>query len=132
VTGSIGISLGITAIGMTLLFLALAFFYGLLSLMTSVMQDRRLPPEPQAAGRRKAAQGLQAAKELESDRAAAEAGPGLVRRRAAAIAVALARAEAAATGPAPRPPAPQEAGPASAWWALHHQRRLQPGTRRQR
>jgi Na+-transporting methylmalonyl-CoA/oxaloacetate decarboxylase gamma subunit len=109
VTGSIGISLGITAIGMTLLFLALAFFYGLLSFMTAAMQERRVPPP---AGRQAAG--------------AAEGAPGKTRRRAAAIAVALARAEAeaAATRPATGSSDPQAANQVSAWWSLHHQRQI--------
>ena len=124
-TGSIGISLGITAIGMTLLFLALAFFYGLLSFMTAAMQERRVPPP---AGRQ-AAEGLPAV-------GAAEGAPGKTRRRAAAIAVALARAEAeaAATRPATGSSDPQAENQVSAWWSLHHQRAMvqQSGTRRQR
>jgi hypothetical protein len=118
VTGSLGISLGITAIGMTLLFGALAFFYGLLTLMTSVMQERRLPPGPQAA------------EGLEPARMADKAGRRQARLRAAAIAVALARATA--EGAATRLAAPEETGQVSAWWSLHHQRSLQPGARRRR
>ena len=121
-TGSIGISLGITAIGMTLLFLALAFFYGLLSFMTAVMQERRAP----------SLSGLQAAEGLQPA-GAGEGDPGEARRRAAAIAVALARAEAAVTNSPAVPAGPQEANQVSAWWSLHHQRAMarQSGTRRQ-
>jgi hypothetical protein len=104
------IVLGISAAGMTLLFLALLLFYGILSFMTSLGQER---------GRQKA--------EPEAPRAVS---PGedeeALRLRAAAIAVALARA-GAAPGPAVDVPASQAVTP---WWALHHQRRLNPTLRR--
>ena len=111
-----GTALAITAIGMTLLFLTLAFFYGLLSAMGSVIEDRR-------SGSKSVAVTPPAA----NDREAA--------LRAAAIAVALARASAeegaASAG------ALLHAGPSSGtspWWALHHQRSLghNPPVRRPR
>jgi Na+-transporting methylmalonyl-CoA/oxaloacetate decarboxylase gamma subunit len=99
----------ITAIGMTLLFLSLALFYGLLSLMTALLRER----SAEADGAR-AREGEQAA------------GPGAgkgARLRAAALAVALARAEAEqGTGLVPGDEVRGEA--VSSWWALHHQRRL--------
>jgi Na+-transporting methylmalonyl-CoA/oxaloacetate decarboxylase gamma subunit len=105
----------VSAIGMTLLFLALAFFYGLLSLMGSVVKDRPSPSETstetRAAGEREAM------------------------LRAAAIAVALARAEAeegagAVAGLAGT--ATRGGLGVSAWWALHHQRQLVAGQQRRK
>ncbi len=69
------ISLVVTGIGMLMLFLALAFLYGLMMLMTALIRDR-----PEAGGRKQ---------EARSERQ--EAGSG--RQRAAVIGVALARAE---------------------------------------
>lgn len=95
----------ISAAGMTLLFLALAFFYGLLALVTSVARDR-------FAG---SAAPTEAGVETEAT------------LRAAAIAVALARAEAEQR---PIPAGERLEGGAvadglvSPWWALHHQRQV--------
>ncbi len=94
----------ITAVGMTLLFLALAFFYGLLSLLTAAIQDRSREPERNAA----------------TEPAEEEA-----RLQAAALAVALARAEAELTA-SPTTGEATASLPVSPWWALHHQRRLTP------
>lgn len=105
-------ALAITAIGMSLLFLTLAFFYGLLSFLTSAFRDR--PSEM------------------------AQPVPGLIRGegkegrdeavlRAAAIAVALARTEAEQGTTLPSTPALDAVGAEkqiSSWWALHHQRQL--------
>ena len=111
----IAAALVITAIGMTLLFLALAFFYGLMALMTSVIKDRP------------------AARASSTER---EEGPGAARPvghsedallRAAAIAVAIARAEAEQGLNLVGTPAQEEAAATSLlspWWALHHQRQL--------
>ena len=111
----IAAALVITAIGMTLLFLALAFFYGLMALMTSVIQDR---PAARASSTEQ------------------EEGPGEARPvgpsedallRAAAIAVAVARAEAEQGFNLVGTPAQEEAAATSLlspWWALHHQRQL--------
>ena len=99
----------ISAIGMTLLFLSLILFYGIISLLTAVTRDKpATPPE-----KTDSAEGQRGAP---ADRAL----------QAAAIAIALARAEAEG-----------EAGKASAsvslasgdrdvtsWWSLHHQHRL--------
>ncbi|HSJ55850.1 MAG TPA: OadG family transporter subunit [Anaerolineae bacterium] len=106
------IALGITAIGMTLLFLALGLFYGLLALLTAVVRDPTTavqasagPPPPQVA---------------------LVAGDDVVgtRRRAAAIAVALARAEAEAGAWTVSGPDESDVPAAGGWWALHHGRRL--------
>jgi Na+-transporting methylmalonyl-CoA/oxaloacetate decarboxylase gamma subunit len=102
-------SLSITAIGMTLLFLALILFYGLMSLMMSVMQSRSVAAESAGA-------------EAEPDEDEAFL-------RAAAIAVALARAETEQAGDGAGIPVGTEratAPAASTWWTLHHQRQLAP------
>jgi hypothetical protein len=102
---SLVVVLIISAAGMTLLFLALAFFYGLLTLLTSMARDRAVAEAvPAEAGE--------------------EAG---VRLRAAAIAVALARAEAEQRG-VPAAVMPEDGtipgGVVSSWWTLHHQRQV--------
>jgi len=105
----------VSAIGMTLLFLALAFFYGLLSLMASVVKDRPSVPESPAEG--------------------GVAGEREAMVRAAAIAVALARAEAeghAGTAGGLAGWAPRGGPGVSAWWALHHQRQLADGQQRRK
>jgi hypothetical protein len=110
-------ALVISAVGITLLFLALALFYGLLVLLAAVFKGQASAgvggPEP-------------AGQEPESADAMLQA---------AAIGVALARADAE------RPPSLDlvpsgEAAPGShsvsPWWALHHQRQVtqKPGSRR--
>jgi Na+-transporting methylmalonyl-CoA/oxaloacetate decarboxylase gamma subunit len=104
------VALGITLVGMTLLFLALLLFYGLLSLLMSAIRDqpRKAPARP--------------ATEQESSPGDEE---GLF--QAAAIAVALARAEAEQS-PGPGPAAsPAAGGQVSSWWTLHHGRRMTAG-----
>lgn len=99
--------LTITVLGMGLLFLALAFFYGLLTAMARLLQDRAVVPArpPGTAGEEEA------------------------RLQAAAVAVALARAGLQAPqSRGPALPAEGEAAP-SPWWSLHHQRRLARETR---
>ena len=98
-----GTALAITAIGMTLLFLTLAFFYGLLSAMARFIEDKR--------------SGSSSVETVAPDAGDAEAP-----LRAAAIAVALARAGAEERAVSRGAPSP---GP-SPWWAAHHQRRLDP------
>lgn len=96
----------ITAIGMTLLFLALALFYGLMSALTAVIRDRVRGDFPQAE---------------ESERAE---DPML---QAAAIAVALARAEVeGGFDGAGRSWREEEVSgcQVSSWWLLHHQRHM--------
>jgi Na+-transporting methylmalonyl-CoA/oxaloacetate decarboxylase gamma subunit len=102
-------SLSITAIGMTLLFLALVLFYGLMSLMMSVLN------------RAQAGQGA----------ADPHAGPkhNAAALRAAAVAVALARAEAEAEQERASWSSPTKvdmtaASAPSAWWTLHHHRQI--------
>jgi len=98
-------SLVITAIGMSLLFLSLVLFYGILSLLTAITRERAREAERQES------------KEHAPEQRALQA---------AAIAVALARVEAA-QGPGRA----GEAAAASAatldvtsWWSMHHQQRL--------
>ncbi len=93
------ISLVVSGIGMLILFLALAFLYGLMYLMTMFIRDRPKVEEQEAGGRRQ------------------EAGS---RRQAAVIGVALARAEQEMIAVS----APEAEEPASTWRALHHQRQL--------
>jgi Na+-transporting methylmalonyl-CoA/oxaloacetate decarboxylase gamma subunit len=105
-------ALVISVLGMPLLFLALAVFYGLLSLITSAIRDRQ-PALPGPAG---------------ADTTAPEDKALL---QAAALAVAIARAEAEQT-PSPaglgtwngNETASQHVSP---WWMLHHQRHIVPG-----
>jgi len=89
------ISLIVSGIGMLMLFLALAFLYGLMYLMTAVIRDK-----PTVEVR--------------------ERGDREVRLQVAAIGVSLARAEQEmiASG------APEEAESVSGWRMLHHQRQL--------
>jgi Na+-transporting methylmalonyl-CoA/oxaloacetate decarboxylase gamma subunit len=104
------VALVISAIGMTLLFLSLILFYGMLSLLMSVTRERATSgaaPEAEPAG----------------------APETMLRAAAIAIAVAIARAEAepgpslvdlaATAGIAGR-------GQVSPWWTLHHQRQMIP------
>ena len=103
----------ITALGMGLLFLALAFFYGLLSAMARGLADRA-PRSPQAPA-------------LHPEDSGAEEG----RMLAAAVAIALARARVPAP-PAGGPVPPAGTQAPSAWWSLHHQKRLASGSSRRR
>jgi hypothetical protein len=111
------LALFITAVGMTLLFLSLGLFYGLLSLMTRVFKDHPTgsggpPAKPKAPVK-------VATREPEVPEASD-------RLRAAVVAVALARAEAArgSEGAAPRAEGDAAGLEASRWWSLHHQRRM--------
>lgn len=100
----------ISAVGMSLLFLALASFYGLLLLLTSTIRGRNPEPERVVEEKVKPAQ----------DEALFQA---------AAIAVTLARAEAEVTDGLATVPvldAVAVSPPVSPWWVLHHQRRLAP------
>jgi Na+-transporting methylmalonyl-CoA/oxaloacetate decarboxylase gamma subunit len=101
-------ALAIAAIGMTLLFLALFLFYGMLSVLTATVRDK---PSTSA----------QPMREEEGEEKAKEAA-----LRAAAIAVALARAEAEQGSSRPMAPVPAQAptGRVSPWWALYHQRQV--------
>jgi Na+-transporting methylmalonyl-CoA/oxaloacetate decarboxylase gamma subunit len=115
---SIVAALIITAIGMTLLFLALAFFYGLMALMTAAVKDRP------AAG----------APAVRQDEGRGEAALDAL-FQAAAIAVAVARAEAEQGFELVATAVQDEAaasGLLSPWWALHHQRQLALHSHRRR
>jgi Na+-transporting methylmalonyl-CoA/oxaloacetate decarboxylase gamma subunit len=106
---SLAIALVITAIGMTLLFLSLVLFYGIIALLTAVTRERpRKPPG-----------GAVAVEEL---------GNALERRalQAAAIAVSLARAEAEQSHGAPGDLPSLASGDrdVTPWWSMHHQHRL--------
>jgi Na+-transporting methylmalonyl-CoA/oxaloacetate decarboxylase gamma subunit len=98
------ISLVVSGIGMLMLFLALAFLYGLMYLMTALVKDR---PEGEVEANKQ---------ETGSKKQEAR----IMKQRAAVVAVALARAELElnAIGAA----GAEET--ISAWRALHHQRQL--------
>ena len=98
-------SLVITAIGISLLFLSLVLFYGILSLLTAVTRER-----PREAGRQEPDE------HVPEDRS----------MQAAAIAIALARIEAA-QGPGSAGEAaisPSGDCDVTSWWSMHHQQRL--------
>ena len=110
-------ALVISAVGITLLFLALALFYGLLVLLAAVFKGQASAgvggPEPAGPEPERADAMLQAA----------------------AIGVALARAEAEqppSLDLIPSGEATASAHSVSPWWALHHQRQVtqKPGSRR--
>lgn len=114
---SLGVSLIITAIGMTLLFLSLVLFYGMLSLLTAFIKDKPTPPAQHVVERNES--------DTEEDRSGREESV----LRAAAVAVALARAEAEQGSKCPTEITTGEASTrqqASPWWSLHHQRQLTP------
>ena len=91
----------ISAVGMTLLFLALLLLTGLMFLLTAVTRERAEKPAATPSP---------------------ESGPDVLQARAAVIAVALARAEQESSLAAPT--ATEES--TSAWRALHQQRQLNP------
>jgi Na+-transporting methylmalonyl-CoA/oxaloacetate decarboxylase gamma subunit len=95
-------SLVLAGVGITILFLALAFLYGLVHLMTALIKDRPPAPGPTVLE----GKGGKPSQEAEL--------------QAAVIAVALARAEQElrAVG------APGVEEVASSWRTLHHQRQL--------
>jgi Na+-transporting methylmalonyl-CoA/oxaloacetate decarboxylase gamma subunit len=108
------IVLMITVVGMGLLFLTLAFFYGLLAGMARGLRDRAAPPDQETA--QPAAGAGEEATSLEK-----------AQWQAAAVAIALARARVQVpprSGPTRPAEAPGSAQVPSAWWSLHHQRRL--------
>lgn len=110
-------SLLITAIGMTLLFLTLAFFYGLLTLITATIRDR--PVEPEGTPDPQASTGRHGWPSLE----------------AAAVAVALARAQASQPDQLSALHVQAKfTGGQDPWWLLHHQAQLSlnPDSRRRR
>jgi len=106
---SLATTLVITAIGMSLLFLSLILFYGIISLLTAVTRQKPVPP-PQGT------KSPPERKEARDNRVL----------QAAAIAIALARSESEAS-PARHgdvvilPPGARTVSP---WWQLHHQHQL--------
>ena len=103
-------ALVVSAVGMFLLFVALAFLYGLMYLMTAVLKDPTPEPAPLAEE-----SGIDAVDKAVVWRAAA----------AAAAVAALARAEHELRSARPSAPGETaEGGAASPWWALHHSRQL--------
>lgn len=114
---SVATAVAITVVGMTLLFLTLVFFYGLMVLITTVLKDPQAAPEHS---------GGEAGKEPREQEAML---------RAAAIAVVMARAELEQRS-SMAPTLVEEAGAnpstASPWWTFHHQRRLRPVSKARR
>lgn len=115
----------ISAIGMTLLFLSLVLFYGLLTLLAALVKD-----SPSSVTR-------QTAKSVGIADGEAKDGQKEALIRAAAVAIALARAEAeegSSLGAMVIPADVAADQPVSAWWSLHHQRQvnLTPSGRRSR
>ena len=106
-------SLVISAIGMSLLFLSLVLFYGILSLLTAITRERAKEAE------------LQEPEEHAPEHRALQA---------AAIAIALARIDTAqGPGSAAQHAAASAGAPdATSWWAVHHQQRLAGEKRRRR
>jgi hypothetical protein len=118
-------ALVISVVGMTLLFLFLVFFYGLLALLAAVFKDRPSSATEQAAGM----EGVGDGEGTDGQEDAV--------LRAAVVAVALARAEAEVySGPGAVVVSEEAADglSVSAWWSLHHQRQIttNPGPRRSR
>ena len=95
----------ISAIGMSLLFLSLVLFYGIISLLTAATSARAAAPEERAVG-------AEAPGEAPADQAL----------RAAVVAIALARAQADRSSSSV-PPASGDRD-VTPWWSLHHQHRL--------
>lgn len=109
---SLAIALGITVIGMTLLFLALFFFYGLMWLITAVIKDP-------------------ASTRVEADAKESGRGEDEALLQAAAIAVTLARAQAE-QGAAMVGTEATGSQPVSPWWVMHHQREMVPSSQKRR
>ena len=122
---SLLMALIISAVGMTLLFLSLVVFYGLLTLLAAVVKDR-----PSTRSQKKTPRvgpGDMPAVDEQKDNLL----------QAAAVAIALARAEAkegTSHGAAVIPAETAADQPVSAWWSLHHQRQISanPDARRSR
>lgn len=105
----LAVSLAISGLGISLLFLTLILFYGLLSLMTAALRERRRPSAHAAEGNDERSGGEEAT------------------IQAAVIAVAMARAQAERGAEflgAPAADLAAGAGLVSPWWTLHHQRQL--------
>jgi len=103
------ISLVVSGIGMLMLFLALAFLYGLMYLITALIKDRPKVEAEERGNREVWESGSVGAEEQRA-----------MRRRAAVIGVALARAEQELSTIG----APGAGEAVSAWQTLHHQRQL--------
>jgi Na+-transporting methylmalonyl-CoA/oxaloacetate decarboxylase gamma subunit len=102
----------ISAVGMTMLFIALIFLVGLMYLLTVLARDKDTDPDQATVEATKS-----------TDRADA------ARRQAAVIAVALARAEVESSAvSAPPPPRTDDVGDVTSWRAFHHQRQLSSRT----
>lgn len=101
-------ALEISAIGFSLLLLALAAFYALIALMTLAPRRKHANPQVQAAHKDTVEQSVESV------------------LAAAAAAVALARAQAEDARPSGVQPLLHEGQvqAPSAWWVLHHQRNL--------
>ncbi len=108
---SLVVALAITVAGMGLLFLALGFFYGLLTLISSLLQDKA-PPVAE----------VEAVEQAAAERPAEEE----AMLQAAAIAVALARAET--EGKPALAPAGAGVDSLSPWWSLHQGSRMAAGS----
>jgi Na+-transporting methylmalonyl-CoA/oxaloacetate decarboxylase gamma subunit len=102
-------ALVISAIGMTLLFLSLVLFYGIISLLTAVTRER--PATPSVRTEDTAEQN-----DAREERAL----------QAAAVAIALARAEAERGAGKAGDSGNVAAGDldVTPWWSLHHQHQL--------
>lgn len=101
---SLTTSLLITAIGMTLLFLSLVLFYGILSLLTAITREK--PPTASPEGSK-------------------ERTPQNRALQAAALAIILARLETAqGNGIQVGTATPSSEDEPTPWWSLHHQQRL--------
>ena len=96
----------ISAIGMSLLFLALVLFYGIISLLATVTRDRSTAPAGIPAGEEEQ-------REVSADRML----------RAAVVAITLARAQAQGKTASSFSWASGN-GDLTPWWSLHHQHRL--------
>lgn len=114
---SLQIALAITVIGMTLLFLSLILFYGLITLLTAIVKDKPATSTQQATaedgGKEKADTGAE----------------GTAMLRAAAVVVVLARTEAEQRPSPALVPVTDETSvdrQVSPWWSLHHQRQVAP------
>ena len=106
-------SLVISAIGISLLFLSLVLFYGILSLLTAITRERSKEAEQQEPE---------------------EHGPEHRALQAAAIAIALARIDTAQGPGSAAQPAGASAGTLdiTSWWSVHHQQQLAGEKRRRR
>ena len=99
----------ISAIGMSLLFLSLVLFYGIISLLTAATSGRSAAAEERTVG-------AETPGDLPADRAL----------RAAVVAIALARAQARGQAGGSSSAVPPSSGDrdVTPWWSLHHQQRL--------